>query len=62
VRLLARHGLMKDELAQSITRAVGFRNVLVHGYATVDDDAVIAALARLTDLRDYVRALSETLT
>ncbi len=58
VRLLARHELLDDAIAQTVARAVGFRNVLVHGYAEVDDDAVIATLARLDDLRAYVRALA----
>jgi len=61
IRLLADHGLLDDATAEPVARAVGFRNVLVHGYATVDDDVVIAALARLDDLRTYVRALTRLL-
>lgn len=62
VRLLARHGLTDDATARPVASAVGFRNVLVHGYAEVDDDIVIAALAQLGDLRAYVRALAALLT
>jgi len=58
IRVLARHGLLDDTLASSLARAVGFRNVLVHGYAIVDDDTVVASLTRLDDLRSYVRALT----
>jgi len=62
IRLLARHGLLDAALAESLAGAVGFRNVLVHGYATVVDDTVVAALTRLDDLRDYVRALTRLIT
>lgn len=62
VRLLARHGLLDTSTAEAVARAVGFRNVLVHGYAEVDDDTVVATLARLVDLRAYVRALAPLLT
>jgi uncharacterized protein YutE (UPF0331/DUF86 family) len=61
VRLLARHHLLEDDQAESVARAVGFRNVLVHGYAAVDDDIVVDALGRLDDLRRYVQGLSRLL-
>jgi uncharacterized protein YutE (UPF0331/DUF86 family) len=34
--LLARAGRLSQELAQKLSAAAGFRNVLVHGYAEVD--------------------------
>lgn len=43
--------------ADAMRRAVGFRNVLVHDYVAVDDDVV---LARLSDLTDVDRFVSET--
>lgn len=55
---LARHGLVDKELAQVLARAVGFRNVLVHRYAEVDDGKVIAQLARLDDLAAFTSALA----
>lgn len=61
VRLLAAHGVLPDELASSVRRAVGFRNVLVHDYAEVDDAVVTARLGDLGDLRGYVRALADWL-
>jgi uncharacterized protein YutE (UPF0331/DUF86 family) len=57
VRLLARHGVVDTDLAERLARAVGFRNVLVHGYADVDDDRVVAALADLADLRAFSDAV-----
>lgn len=40
-------------------RAVGFRNVLVHEYVTVDDSVVLARLEDPGDLRDFVSAVTE---
>jgi uncharacterized protein YutE (UPF0331/DUF86 family) len=54
VRLLAEHGVVDDEIAERMARAVGFRNVLVHGYAEVDDDVVVAQLDRLDDLQAFL--------
>lgn len=53
VRLLARHGVIEADLAERLARATGFRNVLVHGYAEVDDDRVVAALDDLDDLEMF---------
>jgi uncharacterized protein YutE (UPF0331/DUF86 family) len=59
VRLLARHGHLEAELGERIARAIGFRNILVHGYADVDDGLVVDNLQRLADVRSYVAALTE---
>lgn len=53
VRLLARHGVVDTELADRLARATGFRNVLVHGYADVDD-AVITHLDEVDDLQRFI--------
>lgn len=54
VRLLARHGVLAEGTAERVARAVGFRNLLVHGYAEVDDDIVVAHLDRLDDLQQVL--------
>lgn len=59
VRLLAEHGLIHRDLASRVARAVGFRNVLVHDYARVDDDLVVARLADVSDLTDFARAIAQ---
>ncbi len=41
--------------------SVGFRNVLVHGYADVDDRLVVDNLAHLPALRGDVRAMTALL-
>lgn len=58
IRVLARHGVVEPQLAESLAGAVGFRNILVHGYVDVDDGRVVAFLERLDDLRRYVAAVA----
>jgi uncharacterized protein YutE (UPF0331/DUF86 family) len=43
--LLARAGRLPQELAQKLSVAAGFRNVLVHGYAEVDSRVTRDVLA-----------------
>lgn len=54
VRILARHGVISGDLADRLAQATGLRNVLVHGYAEVDDDRVVASLDRLDDLETFI--------
>lgn len=60
-RSLAGAGLLDSELADTMAAAAGFRNVLVHGYADVDDRRVVANLERIPELREYVAALTALL-
>lgn len=46
-------GLINAELAERLAAAAGLRNLLVHGYADLDDRQVWRALARLDDLRAF---------
>jgi len=61
-RLLERAGILPHEVAVSLAGAVGFRNVLVHGCADVDDRLVVDNLAQLTALRGDVTAMTTLLT
>ncbi len=54
IRDLARHDVLDDEVADVVARAVGFRNVLVHGYASVVDERVAAHLGQLDQLEAFV--------
>lgn len=58
MRLLGSHGSIDPDLATNMARAVGFRNVLVHGYADVDDAIVAENLQRLDELESFVAALA----
>jgi len=37
-----------------MARAAGFRNLLVHRYQTVDDNAVVSFLAHLDQFEQYI--------
>jgi uncharacterized protein YutE (UPF0331/DUF86 family) len=48
---------LDPQLAERLAAAAGMRNILVHGYLDVDDEAVWNALARLDDLRELAAAV-----
>jgi uncharacterized protein YutE (UPF0331/DUF86 family) len=48
---------LDEQLAERLAAAAGMRNILVHGYLDVDDQAVWSALDRLDDLRSFVAAV-----
>lgn len=58
VRLLGSRGVVEPDLAATVASAVGFRNVLVHGYVDVEDARVVEFLDRLVDLRSYVAGVA----
>ena len=58
VDLLARAGWLPPELADTMRRMVGFRNVLVHGYDVVDVGIVQDVVEhRLDDLLAFVAVI-----
>lgn len=60
--VLAEEGLIREDLLPRLLEMAGFRNLLVHGYARIDDAVVHAILGqRLEDLDAYARAIAETL-
>ncbi len=62
VRLLGEHGVLTAELATSVRKAVGFRNVLVHDYIEVNDEIVVGRLKGLSDLDEFVREVAAYVT
>ena len=58
MRILGRHGVLDSSVAESLAGAAGFRNILVHGYAKVDDTIVIEHLDRIDELRSYIAAVA----
>lgn len=54
--------ILDADLAGRLRRAAGLRNLLVHGYAEVDDRKVWVALAGLDDLRDYAEAVNRAIS
>lgn len=62
-RILARHGWISRDLAATMKEVVGFRNVVVHGYADVDLRIVRdVAEHRVADLLTYVSEIRQRLT
>jgi len=61
--LAARAGVLPQQLAEDLAPSGGLRNVLVHEYAEVDLDHVVAGvlLAR-TGFRSYVTAVADGLS
>jgi uncharacterized protein YutE (UPF0331/DUF86 family) len=57
MRSLGKHGVISTELAEVMARAAGFRNLLVHRYEFIDDDAVVRFLVHLDQLEQYVGAV-----
>lgn len=60
-RRLSVAGMIDDDLVATMAGAAGFRNVLVHGYAEVDDAMVVDNLIHLPDLRAFVNAMTRLL-
>ena len=59
---LARNGWLPSSLAETIQRMVGFRNILVHGYETVDVKIVQDIVEhRLDDLLRFAGIIRERL-
>lgn len=59
--VLGRNAVLGDELAATMADAVRFRNVLVHLYADVDDERVVANLDQLGPVERFVAALTALL-
>ena len=57
-RGLGSAGVLDGDLATPMAGAVGFRNVLVHGYAEVDDAKVVDNLVHIAELRAFVAAMT----
>jgi uncharacterized protein YutE (UPF0331/DUF86 family) len=56
--LLAKNGFIDQDLARALRASVGFRNILVHGYASVDKAVVKDVLENhLGDLVAFVAAI-----
>jgi len=58
LRLLGRNGVIESKLGEAIAPAMGFRNVLVHEYAEVDDSVVVANPTVLADLDAFMVQLA----
>jgi uncharacterized protein YutE (UPF0331/DUF86 family)/predicted nucleotidyltransferase len=53
IEALSAAGLLQEELADSIKRMIGLRNLLIHEYDDVDTARLLPLLDRLNDLRAF---------
>lgn len=58
IRELGRKQVVPEAIAEAVGRAVGFRNLLVHEYAVVDDGRVLDNLRLIGDLERFVSAVA----
>ena len=58
VRQLGAQQVLSPELSDAVARSVGFRNLLVHEYAEIDDRRVLHHLRRVDDLQEFVRSVA----
>jgi uncharacterized protein YutE (UPF0331/DUF86 family) len=61
VRALVAHGVIDAATGESIAKAMGFRNILVHQYTEVDDDRVLGYLSHVSDLDEYAVEVADWL-
>ncbi|MEX1198747.1 MAG: DUF86 domain-containing protein [Pseudohongiellaceae bacterium] len=58
-QLLADHGVINPELATGLRKAVGFRNILVHSYETINWEIVFALCTeRLPDFERFAQSMA----
>lgn len=62
MKVLGRHGALTADVSDSMRRAVGFRNVLVHEYVKVSDEIVVSRLQDLRDLEQFVAQVTAYLS
>ncbi|MDP7702408.1 DUF86 domain-containing protein [Mycobacterium sp. TY815] len=61
MKVLGRHGMLTADVSDSMRKAVGFRNVLVHEYVKVSDEVVVSRLGDLRDLEQFVTQVTASL-
>lgn len=60
--ILAKEGIISNELAEKLSQAVGLRNVLVHLYLEVNLEILAeAATTDLNDLREFAKQINDFL-
>lgn len=60
-RVLAAHGVIDKALAGRLAAAAGFRNLLIHQYGDIDNERVVGHLDGLSDLDEFVDAVTSWL-
>lgn len=59
--ILMEEGIIPGKLAERMRMIAGFRNILVHDYLKIDDQAVYASLSNLNDLTEFAQYIEKLL-
>lgn len=60
--ILAENHIISEDLAEKLSQMIGFRNILVHNYATVDLPLEYRFLqTRLDDFEDFIKQIADWL-
>jgi uncharacterized protein YutE (UPF0331/DUF86 family) len=62
IELLAQYGLLEQELAETLQKMVGLRNLLVHDYDEIDSKRLTPLLDRLDDFNTFAARYVEIIT
>lgn len=60
--VLGERGILNNNFAEQFTKAVGFRNILIHDYVKIDYELVLKNLkSNLSDFHRFIKAVLEFL-
>ena len=58
--ILGKNDIIKTQLSKELSNMARFRNVLVHGYAKIDNSKVLVFIKeKLLDVENYIKAIIE---
>ncbi len=58
-QVLKEEGIIDEELAETMRKIAGIRNILVHDYLKVDSNIVYTTLQKLVDFKTFARLIGE---
>lgn len=59
--VLREEGIISPDLAETMQKIAGFRNILVHDYLEIDQQIVYATLNKLQDFREFAQCIYRVL-
>lgn len=62
IRFLVQFNYLKRDLADELLSVIGFRDLLIHEYASIDTGRLYGFLEALDIFRSYAEAIRETLS